>query len=64
MHHAVANTLKQFDAGHLPANLQSVAQPFKDLASQIANRAPDKHETTQALRHLLRAKNEAVRAAR
>jgi hypothetical protein len=62
MHPAISHVLKFFSYEHLPAHLQEVSKPFCDLASQVANRAPDSQETTVALRKLLEAKDAAVRA--
>jgi hypothetical protein len=62
MHPAVSHVLKFFAYAHLPEKLQAVSKPFCDLAQQVAERAPDNQETTVALRHLLEAKDAAVRA--
>jgi hypothetical protein len=39
-----------------------MSKPFHQLAHDVALRAPDSRETTIALRHLLQAKDAAVRA--
>lgn len=62
MHPAITNVLRFFSYDHLPDHLQEVSKPFSDLATQVANRAPDNQETTVALRKLLEAKDAAVRA--
>jgi len=54
--------LQFFKCGHLPANLQKVSQPFAELAIILA-RAPRNAETSAGLRHLVEAKDCAVRAA-
>jgi hypothetical protein len=61
-HPSVEHVLQFFTYMHLPESLQEVSQPFCDLAAHIANAAPFSPETTVALRHLLEAKDAAVRA--
>lgn len=63
MHPAINNVLRYFDFSHLPAPLQDVSRPFRDLAHEVANRNPNNQETTVALRKLLEAKDAAVRAS-
>lgn len=55
--------LMQFFAySHLPVHLQSISQPFGELATKIVNELPRNPERTVALRKLLEAKDCAVRA--
>ncbi len=54
--------LKYFDYKHLPAHLQSVSQPFYELA-YIMDKLPNNAEKSAGLRKLLEAKDCAVRAA-
>ncbi len=63
MHPAVEHVLKFFQYDHLPERLQETSRPFRTLAVEVAERAPDSQETTVALRLLLMAKDAAVRAA-
>lgn len=53
--------LATFDYRHLPEPLQNVSRPFGELAETIAA-GPAVFETVAALRHLLQAKDAAVRA--
>lgn len=62
-HPAVDHVLKYFSYTHLPPHLQEISKGFYDLAIVTADRAPNNQETTVALRHLLQAKDCAVRAA-
>ena len=62
MHPAITHVLKFFSYSHLPEKLQAISKPFCDLATEVANRAPENQETTVALRKLLEAKDAAVRA--
>jgi hypothetical protein len=54
--------LKFFDYEHLPANLRDVAQPFHDLAHQLAEQNLPSAESTAGLRKLLESKDCFVRA--
>lgn len=54
--------LQFFVYGHLPAHLQDISRPFRDLAANIVNKLPSNPERTVALRKLLEAKDCAVRA--
>lgn len=60
---AIDHVLRYFECDHLPAHLQAVSAPFRDLAQRVAKLHPDSRETTVALRKLLEAKDAAVRAA-
>lgn len=51
-----------FDTGHLPAGLREVADPFVVCARAAIDALPDGRELEWALRHLLEAKDCAVRA--
>ena len=52
-----------FEFSHLPAHLQEISAPFRELARKMAER-PTKHpaEAAAGLRKLLEAKDCAVRA--
>jgi hypothetical protein len=54
--------LQFFTFAHLPAALQEVSRPFRDMAATIVNKCPSNPERTVALRKLLEAKDCAVRA--
>ena len=54
--------LQFFKYAHLPERLQTVSQPFCELADQIVATVPSNPERTVALRKLLEAKDCAVRA--
>jgi hypothetical protein len=54
--------LQFFAYAHLPANLQAVSRPFRDLAHDLVGVLPKNPERTVALRKLLEAKDAAVRA--
>jgi len=62
-HPAIQSILRFFTFTHLPPKLQAISEPFAQLATQVADRAPSDPETTVALRKLLEAKDAAVRAA-
>jgi hypothetical protein len=62
MNPAVQFVLDFFEYTHLPEHLQAASKPFHDLAHIIASQSSNQ-ETTVALRHLLAAKDSAVRAA-
>lgn len=59
-HPAVLGILRFFDYHHLRPELQTVSQPFHDLAHQLAATLPPDPETTVALRKLREAKDIAV----
>lgn len=54
--------LKFFTYDHLPEALQEVSRPFCELAARVVETVPQNPERTVALRHLLDAKDCAVRA--
>lgn len=54
--------LQFFSYAHLPVNLQTVSQPFHDLATHLDASLPVNPEKTTALRKLLEAKDCAIRA--
>ncbi len=54
--------LEYFKWAHLPQKLQMTSQPFAVLAWNMA-KLPQHDETTAGLRHLLEAKDCAVRSA-
>lgn len=55
-------TMQFFAYEHLPAHLQAVSKPFGDLARQMDELLPNNPEKSAMLRHLLEAKDSAVRA--
>ncbi len=55
--------LKYFKCGHLPGHLQSISQPFCDMAHDLDKVLQDSAEKTVCLRKLLESKDAAVRAA-
>ncbi len=61
-HPSVDHVMQFFTYEHLPLGLAEVSKPFAELAEQVADRWPNNPETTVALRHLLEAKDAAVRA--
>lgn len=63
MHPATEAILRYFEFGHLPAELQAVAQPVHDLAHELArDERLQGAELTVGLRKLLEAKDCFVRA--
>lgn len=56
------NLMQFFTYSHLPPKLQVYSKPFADLAEQIQQLLPDNAERSAALRHLLEAKDCAVRS--
>lgn len=62
MHPATAAILRFFEYEHLPAQLQLVSQPFRELAWSMASQC-EGAELTTGLRKLLEAKDCMVRAA-
>lgn len=50
-----------FRSAHLPEHLAAVARPFESLAKTVSD-LPENPEREAALRHLLEAKDAAVRA--
>lgn len=56
-------TQKYFGWQHLPANLQAVSQPIKELADRMEEALPDGPEKSAGMRKLLEAKDCFVRAA-
>ena len=61
MHPATAELLQHFAFAHLPPQLQEVSRDLAPLALKVADRGGGP-EATAALRHLLEAKDCAVRA--
>lgn len=62
-HPGTSAALKHFRYDHLPAKLQAVSRPFGVLAFDLADSLPEGPDLTCALRDLLSAKDNAVRAA-
>ncbi|MFU0240439.1 hypothetical protein ACKI1J_32460 [Streptomyces scabiei] len=64
-HPDTAAILRYFDPGHgrLAPHLAAVSALFYDLAHELVNRIPEGTELRAGLRHLLEAKDCAVRAA-
>jgi hypothetical protein len=54
--------LQFFAYAHLKPELQTVSQPFHDMACDLVAQLPRNPERTAALRKLLEAKDAAVRA--
>lgn len=65
MHPAIQETLRWFEYDHLQhPPMREVSRKFHDLAHELAEDSGlDGRELTHALRHLLIAKDAAVRAA-
>lgn len=55
--------MRFFAAGHLPAHLRAVSQPFAEIAATVVLTLPRSAERSVTLRKLLEAKDAAVRAA-
>lgn len=62
MHPATESLLQFFEYDQLTPHLQEISKPFSDMATQIAETAPENAETTAGLRKLLEAKDCIVRA--
>ncbi|WP_432051823.1 hypothetical protein [Streptomyces xiamenensis] len=62
-HPAVQALARHYEYGHLREDLQPVSRLFHDLAAELVQLVPDDPELTAAMRHLLEAKDAAVRAA-
>ena len=62
MHPATESILRYFDFAHLPRHLQTVSEPFHNLAHNMAEDL-EGPELTVGLRKLLEAKDCMVRAA-
>jgi len=54
--------IKWFEFGHLPADLQAVSGPIRELALMMNEQLPEGAEKTAGLRKLLEAKDCFVRA--
>jgi len=54
--------LQFFTYAHLPENLQEISKKFAELAKYIDSGLPSNGQSSEAIRHLLRAKDCAVRA--
>jgi len=61
--HGISPILEFFGYDHLPEHLQGVSRAFHDLAHEVEERLPSGPEKSVALRHLLYAKDAAVRVA-
>lgn len=55
--------LQYFERDGLPEDLRWIGEPFRDLATELADRLPDSPELEAALRKLLEARDCAARAA-
>jgi hypothetical protein len=62
-HEGLYPILRYFEFDHLPPKLADISRPFSDLAHMMALELPKCTETAAGLRHLLEAKDCAVRAA-
>ena len=54
--------LQFFTYAHLPENLQEISKKFAELAQYIDSGLPSNDQSSEALRHLLKAKYCAVKA--
>lgn len=62
-HPSVEGVLEQFTAGHLTnAEWQRLSEMYCDIALQLARLVPHSPHTTHALRTLMSAKDDGVRA--
>jgi len=61
-HPAIQHVFQFFAFDHLPPKLAAMSESFAAVAAELITRAPMSPETTVALRHLLIAKDSAVRA--
>jgi hypothetical protein len=55
-------TKNAFAFSHLPAHLAEISRPFGELAKWMLEKLPASAERSAALRHLLEAKDAAVRS--
>ena len=62
-HPGTTHLLQFFHSSHLPERLRGVSTLFADVAALLVEQYPDGPELTVALRHLLEAKDSAVRHA-
>lgn len=63
VHPSTTALLRWFEFEHLRnEDLRAVSEMFYELAIDLADSLPEDPETTAALRHLLEAKDSAVRA--
>lgn len=59
-----AEILRYFEYSHLPVGIMmDTSRPFQALAQRLVTMLPSSAERSAALRHLLEAKDSAVRAA-
>ena len=56
-------TIKYFEYGHLPEQLQKVSKPISDLAHLMEDTLPEGPEKSAGMRKLLEAKDCFVRAS-
>jgi hypothetical protein len=61
-HNQTDPMLQHFRWKHLPPHLQEVSKPFGQQAAALVRKLPRNPERTAALRHLLEAKDCAVRS--
>lgn len=59
---AIDRMLQFFQYAHLPPDLQAASKPFCLLAQDLVRDLPQNPERTVMLRHLLEAKDAAVRS--
>lgn len=57
-----STTIKYFEYGHLPVDLQGVSQLFSTIAKKLEAELPDSAEKSAGMRKLLEAKDCFVRA--
>lgn len=56
------NLIQFFQYRHLPENLQTISEPYCELAEWMKENLPENPESTVAMRKLLEAKDCAVRS--
>jgi hypothetical protein len=61
-HNQTDPMLQYFQYKHLPQHLMAISKPFAEMAARIVRTLPRCPERTAALRHLLEAKDCAVRS--
>jgi len=61
-YHAPSKIIKHFECAHEPVEVQKATAPFKTLADHLDRCLPRGDEKAASLRHLLEARDAAVRA--
>ena len=62
VYYAPSKIIKHFECGHEPVEIQKASAPFKTLADTLDRILPRGDEKAASLRHLLEARDAAVRA--